>query len=173
VHLVSGIQPRAISASFDAFYAAEYRAVLAFAVTLCRDRHAAEDVVQDAFVAAQRRWDELAGFDRPAQWVRRVVANRSVSRWRQLASDERRVRRLAALPAATEAGGPDADSHVWDLVRRLPPRQAQVIALVYLEDRTLAETAEILGIGAETAKTHLQRGKAALARALGTQEDTP
>lgn len=158
--------------SFVAFYAAEYRAVLTFAASLCRDLHAAEDVTQDAFIAAQRRWSKLQSFDRPDLWVRRVVANRSVSRWRRLVSDERRIHKLAQLrqPEGDAAAHHD-DVGIWRLVRQLPPRQAQVIALTYLEDRPLADVASVLGISIETAKTHLQRGRTALARAIEREAD--
>jgi RNA polymerase sigma-70 factor, ECF subfamily len=159
--------------SFVAFYAAEYRAVLTFAATLCRDLHASEDLTQDAFLAAQRRWGELRRFDRPDLWVRRVVANRSVSRWRRLVSDERRIRKLAELRQSSRDQSSARDEvDVWRLVRQLPARQAQVIALTYLEDRSLADVAAVLGIGVETVKTHLQRGRAALARAIEHEDDT-
>lgn len=159
--------------SFVGFYAAEYRAVLAFAASLCRDLHAAEDLTQDAFLAAQRRWGELRSFDRPDLWVRRVVANRSVSRWRRLVSDERRIHKLAELRQSNRDADANRDEvDVWRLVSQLPARQAQVIALTYLEDRSLADVATVLGIGIETAKTHLQRGRAALARAIEHEQDT-
>ena len=159
------------SRSFAAFYRAEYRPVLAFAASLCRDVHAAEDLTQDAFIAAQRRWDSLRGFDRPDLWVRRAVTNRSVSRWRRMTSDQNRVRRLARL-RQPEGESPVPEDDVWRLVRALPARQAQVVALTYLEDRSISDVAAVLGIGVETAKTHLQRGKAALARAIRGDEQS-
>ncbi len=150
--------------SFAAFYAEEYRGVLAFATSLCRDLHAAEDLTQDAFIAAQRKWKVVQHFERPELWVRRVVANRSVSRWRRLGSDERRARRWAAQQEPfRDAAAHHESADIWSLVRLLPARQAQVIALTYLENRPLDDVATILGIGVETAKTHLQRGRAALA----------
>ena len=64
---------------------------------------------------------------------------------------------------------------MWRAIRSLPRRQAQVIALVYLEDRSLAQAAAILGCGEETAKTHLRRAKASLAKRLGIDrlEESP
>ncbi len=171
---VAGDDIQPLPQAFDAFYAAEYRSVLAFAASLCHDIHAAEDLTQEAFIAAQRRWDSLQGFDRPELWVRRVVANRSVSRWRRLVSDGRRAQRLADAARMDRDRDGDTrrdDIDVWRLVRELPPRQAQVIALTYLEDRPLADVAAVLGIGVETAKTHLQRGRAALARAIRMEAD--
>jgi DNA-directed RNA polymerase specialized sigma24 family protein len=55
---------------------------------------------------------------------------------------------------------------VWLHVRRLPRRQAAVIALVYVDDLTIEQAANTLGISVPTAKTHLQRARRALAAAL-------
>jgi RNA polymerase sigma-70 factor (ECF subfamily) len=65
---------------------------------------------------------------------------------------------------------PADDAHVWEAVRALPRRQAQVVALVYLEDLSVAETAAVLGCGEGTVKTHLRRARSSLAQRLGTSE---
>lgn len=87
--------------TFEAFFRREYRSVLGLAIALNRDRWATEDVTQEAFTAAQRRWSQVGALDRPGAWVRRVVANRSVSRWRRVAAEARALRRMpsAANPA--------------------------------------------------------------------------
>jgi RNA polymerase sigma-70 factor, ECF subfamily len=61
---------------------------------------------------------------------------------------------------------PTTDHEFWDAVRGLPDRQAQAIALHYLEDRPVADIAEILGCAPATVKVHLHRGRRALADAL-------
>ena len=63
----------------------------------------------------------------------------------------------------------EVDTEFWDHVRRLPRRQAQAIALHYLEDRSVADVADILGCSVATAKVHLHRGRHALAERLGEQ----
>ena len=55
---------------------------------------------------------------------------------------------------------------VWAHVRRLPKRQAAVVALVYVDDLTIEQAAHALGIGVPTAKTHLQRARRTLAERL-------
>jgi hypothetical protein len=42
--------------SFDGFFRSEYGPVLGLAIALCGDRGAAEDLTQEAFAAAERRW---------------------------------------------------------------------------------------------------------------------
>jgi RNA polymerase sigma-70 factor (ECF subfamily) len=61
-------------------------------------------------------------------------------------------------------------AEVWGAVRRLSRRQAQVLALTYLEGLSTTEVGAVLGCSAATVKTHLQRGRAALARRLGVEE---
>ena len=63
------------------------------------------------------------------------------------------------------------DADVWQAVSELPKRQAQVIALVFLEDRSVAEVASILECGENTVRTHLGRGRRALARLLAVEEE--
>jgi RNA polymerase sigma-70 factor (ECF subfamily) len=154
--------------SFEDFYRNEYPAVLPLAVALCRSPGAGEDVTQDAFLALHRNWDRVSRYEDPGAWVRRVVANRSVSRWRRLASEARVVARLRSQ-SQIEAVVLE-DREVWAAVRKLPRRQAQVIALTYLEDLAVKDVAEILGIDAATVKTHLQRGRRALATRLGLDD---
>lgn len=146
-------------ASFEDFYVQEYRAVLAFARVLTGDRSRAEDLAHDAFTAALGRWSELRN---PSAWIRRVVANQAKSAWRRRYAEQRALRRLESeilvgrdLPVATE--------EFWGAVRGLPSRQAEAIALFYLEDRPVAQIAQILGCAESTARVHLMRGRRALA----------
>lgn len=150
---------------FDRFCREEFAAVTGLAYVLTGRWSVAEDLAQDAFFAAYQRWDQLGGYDKPGAWVRRAVANRAVS-WRRRITSEATA--LARLGSRTRAEAPTTDiperhAEVWAAVRRLPPRQAQVFALAYVEDLPLARVAEILDISVDTAKTHLRRARTALA----------
>lgn len=54
---------------FDSFYRAEFEAVAGLAYTLSGSRLASEDLAQEAFLAAYRRWDEIGRYDNPGAWV--------------------------------------------------------------------------------------------------------
>lgn len=151
-------------ADFDAFCRREYAAVTGLAYVLTGDWADAEDLSQDAFFAAFRRWAALAEYDDVGAWVRRVVANRAVSRRRRLGSEARALTRLGGRrpPGPAHAEIPEYATEVWAIVRRLPARQAQVFALTYVEDLSLDQVAAVLGISAGTAKTHLTRARVAL-----------
>lgn len=64
------------------------------------------------------------------------------------------------------------DEEFWAAVRALPTRQAQVVALHYLEDRSVDDVAAVLGCAPATVKVHLHRARTTLATTLApTQED--
>lgn len=150
---------------FEAFYRAQYPSVVRLAYSLCGSMSIAEELAQEAFVSAHGRWRRVVWFDRPDLWVRRVVINRSISYRRREANERRAFARIRTVdePAAEP---PLADEMVWRALRELSPRQAEVLALFYVEDQPMAAVAEILGLGTETVKTHLKRGRAALAAKL-------
>lgn len=145
---------------FDAFYRASYHRALGLAIVLCGDRSVAEEVTQDAFLAAMRQWDEVGMFEDPMAWIRRVVSNKSVSWFRRAQLEARSLFRIGA-PERVAGPAPDGID-IWREVQRLPIRQRQVIALTYVEDLARAEVAVVLGIGEETVKTHLERARSTL-----------
>jgi RNA polymerase sigma-70 factor (ECF subfamily) len=164
------MEPVPLTRSFDDFYAAEYARVVGLAFGLTGRIAVAEELTQEAFLSAFRRWDRLSKYDQPAAWVRRVVTHRCVSFWRRGMTELRLLSRLRREPAAT-VHLPESDERVLHAIRRLPSRQREVIVLVLLDDRPVNEVATILGCAPETVRTHLRRGRLALAEALGTREE--
>jgi RNA polymerase sigma-70 factor (ECF subfamily) len=68
---------------------------------------------------------------------------------------------------AAELPPPDPETaRFWDEVRSLPDRQAQVVALTYVEDLDADTVGEILGIASSTVRVHLARARATLAKRL-------
>lgn len=159
------------SETFEEFYAREYAAVVGLAFALSGSRSACEDLAQEAFLAAHRQWDRIGGYERPGLWVRRVVANLSVSQFRRRIVEAKALARLALGTRMTLPELSADDAEFWRVLRSLPRRQAQVIALHYLEDLSVAGIAEILGMAEGTVKKHLHDGRRALARRLGLEED--
>lgn len=156
--------------SFEDFYAAEYAGVVRLAVALTGRTDLAEELAQESFVAAYRRWSRVAGLDDPAGWVRRVAANRCVSSGRRYVTELRLLTRLRQQRHADQGHEYMADDELWTAVRDLPRRQAQVLALTFAEDRSVADIAALLGCGEETVRTHLRRGRQAVAERLGLSD---
>jgi RNA polymerase sigma-70 factor, ECF subfamily len=162
--------PAAVPATFDDLYGDEYAPLVALAWELCGDRWAAEELVQEAFLRAHQRWSVVSRYDRPGAWVRRVVVNLATSRRRRLVTAARAAVRLRTeRPPEPALSWASAD--FWAAVRRLPARQAQVVALYYEADRSVGDVAGMLGCAEGTVRAHLHRARRALAAALAVDED--
>ena len=145
---------------FDRFYNREYQAMTG-------DRQQAQDLTQDAFVAAYQKWDTI---DTPSAWVRTVVANRAKSWFRSRYREARALMRLRQpepdLPAELQV----ESAQFWATVRSLPARQAQALTLFYLEQLPAADIGRILGCSESTVRVHLTRGRRNLAAKLEVVE---
>jgi RNA polymerase sigma-70 factor, ECF subfamily len=155
--------------AFEHFYAREYRKVAALAYVLTGRGSAAEDLAQEAFEAAFRSWHRIVTYDKPEAWIRRVVANRAVSLRRRAVTELRLLGTLFRLVSPESREMDSKATEVWDAVRALPKRQAQAVALHYLDDLPLKEIGVIMGCSEGTVKTHLARGRQRLERILGAR----
>jgi RNA polymerase sigma-70 factor (sigma-E family) len=134
--------------SFEAWARSRQQGLVRTAYLLTGDFHRAEDLVQEALVKAAARWDSLAGGS-PDAWVRTVVYRDHVSWWRR--------HRREVLTTPREVGVPPVgeDSLVLrEALGRLTGRQRAVLVLRYVEDLSLAETAEVLGVSVGSVKKH-------------------
>jgi len=167
---VAGSGPELALASFDQLFAAEYRRVVGLAAVLCGRQTVAEELALDAVVAGFLHWERISRYDDPAAWVRRVAVNLTTSVMRRRTREARALLRTALRrERPVELQLPDPS--FWEAVRSLPARQAQCIALHYLEDRPPSEIAVLLGIAEPTVRVHLHRGRTALATRLGEDID--
>jgi RNA polymerase sigma-70 factor, ECF subfamily len=144
--------------SFEAFYRDEYRGMLGIALALVDGTSAAEDLVQEAFLSAHRRWDRVSQYDSPRAWVRRVLINRATSMRRRLASEWRAVSRVGPPEPAPPDLTPETTG-VWRAVRELPRRQQQAVVLHYVGQLSMAEIADAMGCSEGAVKSHLHRAR--------------
>ncbi len=158
--------------TFSWFFAAEYPQVVRLLTVVLHDGAAAEDLAQEAFVRLHRNWAKVSGYESPEAWVRRVALNRAFS-WRRR-EGRRRHLEVAAAPPDDTSPGPGVDREaVLRAVRALPPRDRALVALYHLEDRPMAEVAEVLGLSPGAAKVALHRARQRLAALLSDSEVTP
>ncbi len=151
--------------SYETFYRDNYRQILAVAVALTTSVAEAEDLTQESFIAAHRRWDRISQYDKPAAWVRRVLINKATSVRRSWGAEMRALVRFG--PPADE--GPDLSpetEELWQQVRDLPARQQQAVALHYVAQLSMEEIADAMGVSTGAVKTHLHRARQALRRPL-------
>lgn len=156
--------------TFDDLFGREYPKVVRLAFALTGRRDVAEEEAQEAMLAAYRNWARLATYEDPSAWLRRVVVNRCTSVARRKMTEARLLVRLGAV-RVEDPDLPEADDALWEAVRALPRRQRQVVALRFVEDRSVAQIAQIIGCDEPTVRTHLRRGRLAVAAALGVEEN--
>lgn len=155
----------AVAEDFEKFYTREYQRAVGLAYALTGRRHLAEEIAQDAFIAGYRRWDRISTYDRPDLWLRRVVVNRATSVLRRGITEMKALARLRTglehFPEIEPESG-----EVWAQVRGLPRRQAQAVALFYLEDLSIEQVADVLECSPGTVKAHLKRARDRLGHKL-------
>jgi RNA polymerase sigma-70 factor (ECF subfamily) len=150
--------------TFDDFFRDEYPRLVPMLQALTGDRGLAEDLAQESFAKAQRYWDRIAAYDRPGAWVRRVALNASSNSRRRREREHSALARVGGGDVVLELAG--GDDELWERVRALPEQQRWAVALFYVEDRSVADTAAVLGCSEGTVKTHLARARGTLARQL-------
>lgn len=147
-------------------YAAHWRRAHRAAYLIVHDAAAAEDVAQDAFLAAL---DALDRFDRRrpfAPWLHRIVANRAID-W---ARREALRRRVDGASEPELAGAPDRlGDDVTEALAELPAEQRAVVVLRHLLEYTPGEIAKMLELPRGTVNSRLRRALDSLGTRLGAE----
>ena len=132
------------------------------------DAAAAEDIAQEAFLAALRALDR---FDRRrplGPWLHRIVVNRAID-WARA----RALRAEAAADAAWEAPAPDQPEPLGDdvlaVLAGLGPEHRAVVVLRHLLGYTPGEIAAMLALPRGTVNSRLRRGLDTLGRSLAEE----
>lgn len=144
------------------------------AFLMCGDWHRAQDVVQQAYVRLYVAWPKLRRAEAFDSYARRTVL--SVLRDDMRRPWWRRERTRGELPETATVGAHTAIDNqllVVELLQSLPERQRAVLILRYLEDHTVEQTAEVLGIAAGTVKSQASRALATLREQMAPGTTAP
>jgi RNA polymerase sigma factor (sigma-70 family) len=154
---------------------------------ILKDDAEAEDAVQDAYLEAFRHIGEFRGQSQVATWLTRIAINQALMRLR------RHRRERVVVPFHRDTGGTVPQTEVIDQkaespaaatlraeirnvvetrIDELPPAFRAVFIMRDVEEMTVQETAECLGIPAATVRTRLFRARALLREALARDVDT-
>jgi RNA polymerase sigma-70 factor (sigma-E family) len=158
--------------SFEDFVRARSNSLLRTALLLVGQHRAeAEDLVQFALERAYRYWPRVSGSGDPERYVRRILANASVDRWRRIARRAELPMPMVVPDAATQDRTAEIAERDYLLraLATLPPGQRAVLVLRYFDDLSEGETAEMLGCSVGTVKSQAFR---ALTKLRGTVEPT-
>jgi RNA polymerase sigma-70 factor, ECF subfamily len=164
-------RPGSTPERFEVFYLREYPQVVGLLHGLLGSRLVAEELAQETFLVAYRDWDRISGLDNPRAWVRKVAINQRSLFLRAYLRQQTKERDATVRDEDDRIKLADDHAEVWQAVRTLPPLQAQVIALHYYEDYSVAQVAAALGKAPGTIKAQLHHGRRKLARLLGAEMD--
>lgn len=133
------------------------------------DRYLAEELAQEALLAACRNWDRVRLMEAPGAWTHRAAMNLANSHFRRLRAERRALRRRDHEDSYVS---PDIATAVpvRDAVAGLPADQRAAIVLRYYVDLSAEQTGEVLGRSAEAVRALTHRAIVAL-RASGLQFD--
>jgi RNA polymerase sigma-70 factor (ECF subfamily) len=158
---------------FDDLFRAAYPRLVAMGLAMSTERHVAQELAQETLFRAYRRRDELATYDAPIAWCRRVMGNLLIDQHRSRTSERSAVERLQErMPDPGDAGS-ETDpaalvaSRRWsELVASLSPQQRLVATLYYAEDQSVATIAETMQLASGTVKSALSKARTNLRRVL-------
>ena len=145
-----------------------------YIISLVRDQHLAEDILQEVFIRIYRKLRWLREPEAFRAWTYQIASReafRYLNRERRWSEQIRDEETLAALPAVELTEFPrELIESLPQLVGSLSPASRAVVVLFYLHELSLLETAAVLDIPVGTAKSRLAYGLEKLRRSFAGKE---
>jgi RNA polymerase sigma-70 factor (ECF subfamily) len=148
---------------------ASLKSLRAYAISLTRDIHQAEDLVQETVLKAISKQEKFEADTNLQAWLFTIQRNLFFSGHRKT---QREVEDADGAHAATLVTIPDQEDHitVQDLeaaLAKLPQEQREAILLIGVEGMAYEEAAEVLGVKVGTIKSRVNRARNRLAELMG------
>jgi RNA polymerase sigma-70 factor (ECF subfamily) len=161
--------------ALDELLASVQEPLYRYLLSVVRERHLAEDALQETFVRVYRKLGWLREPELFRPWAYRIATREAFRqlkrerRWAEQLRDEEALRELAAPPPREEFAR-ELSERLRETVAGLSPASRAVVVLYYLHEMSLEETAAVLGVPLGTVKSRLAYGLAALRRQLKKAE---
>ncbi|WP_407343747.1 sigma-70 family RNA polymerase sigma factor [Pengzhenrongella phosphoraccumulans] len=165
-----------VTADIAALLSDEVPGLLRYARTIVRTAPLAEDLVQETLLRGLQRAGSFRGEASLTTWLHRILHNLAVDQFRQDREDatgdvERAVEEKwhandYTVDAAVVIERSETRAELQDALVRLPVIYRTAVVLHDAEGMTVAEIADIQGIGLPAAKQRLRRGRMMLVSAL-------
>ncbi len=162
------------TAAIDAVWRIESAKIIASLARLLRDVGLAEELAQDALVAALERWPETGVPDNPGAWLMATAKNRAIDTlrgahaWREARSSGHEISRRARTPDFAAAADDDIGDDLLRLIFTachpvLPPEARVALTLRLLGGLTTDEIARAFLVPEPTVAQRIVRAKRTLA----------
>ncbi len=140
---------------------------------LTAEREAARDVVQDAWLAIVRKLKRLDDPARFRPWAYRIVTNKCADWTRRRVAQRKAAKDLQSAAAEPKHGDPstvtdsaDEAARLRHAVTQLPDEQRAILSLHYLDEMSVAQIAEVLGVPVGTVKSRMFHARNRLRQTL-------
>lgn len=142
-----------------------------YAYVLTKDAHMADDVAQETFIKAYRRFQTYRGQGTIKSWLLTIARNTAFTYMRRsfvrrvLLFDSRtaeqasKLARQAAPSAEAEAIGKETEHELWNTVLALPTKFRDPLILRYHHHLSIEEAAAVLGVSEGTVKSRIHRAR--------------
>lgn len=138
----------------------QYVSLVRLAAMLTDDVHAAEDIVQDAYLRVAGRHYRLRDPNKALAYLRQTVVNLARNSLRRRLVARRHETSSPPLAAGTEEAAIRnfEQQAVIEALRELPRRHREVVVMRYYLECSVQETAELLGLSTGSVKAYAARG---------------
>ena len=163
------------SNAWSEMYSATYPVAFGVAMQLIKNKDTVEDILQDSYITAYTKLDTLQETDKFQHWFNRIVANNCknylVKKKPELFSQKAKVNdegEIIEFDIEDERDDFKPDSKVftdeinalfYEMLEKLPKEQQTCVLMCWVQELTIAEVAEILGISENTVKSRLHYAK--------------
>jgi RNA polymerase sigma-70 factor, ECF subfamily len=159
--------------ALNALFKSVQEPLFRYIVSLVRDQHQAEDILQEVFIRIYRKLRWLREPEAFRAWTYQIASReafRFLNRERRWSDQIRDEATLAALPDQEREFPRELIESLPQLVGNLSPASRAVVVLFYLHELSLVETAAVLDIPVGTAKSRLAYGLESLRRTFQREE---
>jgi len=145
--------------------------VFRFVLRIVRDRIQAEDVMSDVFLEVWQRADRFEGRSAVSTWLLAIARHKALTALKARPLERLDDDLVLAMPdpardPEAEVGEKDRGAVLRRCLNDLSPEHSEIIDLVYYQEKSIKEIAEILGIALNTVKTRMFYARRRLATLL-------
>ena len=162
-NLVKAFQ-RGEEKGFTYFFNELYPALLYFAFRIVNDKAAAKDIVEDSFIKIWERRTTFSHHKVIKSWLYTTVRNGCIDWQRKQQSNQQHEEELANMQKNSEIHAmqemirAEVASEIYNAFTHLPPRCRQVFKSIYIEGKSLKQTAQEMQLSINTVKNHRTHG---------------